>query len=68
MEVVKMKYVYCVMVCGKFKKEGNISSTCYDSLEKAQSFCESRYNSRKISEFYYSSESYDYYIHALQVK
>lgn len=63
-----MKFVYCVLVCSKFKNEGMLSSECYDSLEKAQEFCKGRYNTRKVSDLYYSSEHYDYKIHVLAVK
>lgn len=63
-----MKSVYCVMVCKKFSKEGLLSSECYNTLKKAQFFCESRYNTRKVNDLYYSSNNYDYKIHILTVK
>lgn len=64
-----MRFVYCVMVHNKFEREGILSSgECYDSLEKAQEFCQNRYDTRKVNEMYYTSENYDYKIHVLSVK
>lgn len=63
-----MKYVYAVKCYyKKFNKE-NISSECYDSLEKAQAFCASRYQSKKVDELTYEGGSCVYNIIILNVK
>ena len=63
-----MKKVYIVLCCNKNQRVGLVSSDGYDSLEKAQAFCEGRYNTRKINAMYYASESHDYFINEIIVK
>ena len=63
-----MSNVYVVMVCEKFENKGYISSECYGTLEAAQEFCASRYEAKKVGEMYWSSSTYDYKIHILNIK
>lgn len=67
--MLKMKYIYCVMVSQKGIQEGVLSSECYDTLEKAQEFCKSRYGvDKQVSEMFFSCDKYDYKIHVVRVK
>ena len=63
-----MLNVYVVMACEKFENKGYVSSECYSTLEAAQEFCASRFESKKVGEMYWSSSTYDYKIHVLNVK
>ena len=46
----------------------NLSSECYDSLEKAQAFCANRYQSKKVDELTYEGNGCVYNIIILNVK
>ena len=63
-----IKEIFVVMVCDKFKKVGTVSTECYTDLQKAQEFCSSRYNARKVNEMYWASSDYDYFIKVLNIK
>jgi hypothetical protein len=63
-----MGCVYVVMACEKFENKGYVSSDCYSTLEAAQEFCASRYEAKKVGEMYWSSSTYDYKIHVLNLK
>jgi hypothetical protein len=63
-----MLNVYVVMTCEKFENKGYVSSECYSTLEAAQEFCASRFESKKVSEMYWSSSTCDYKIHTLNLK
>ena len=63
-----MDCVYVVMVCEKFENKGYVNSDCYSTLAEAQEFCASRFESKKVGEMYWSSSTYDYKIHVLNVK
>jgi hypothetical protein len=56
------------MACEKFENKGYVSSDCYSTLEAAQEFCASRYEAKKVGEMYWSSSTYDYKIHVLNLK
>lgn len=63
-----MNYVYCVMVSDKFERKGLLSSEAYNTIEKAQKFCEGRSGAKKVNEMYWSSTHYEYRIMQLPVK
>ena len=63
-----MKYVYAVKCYYKKFNEENLSSECYDSLEKAQAFCADRYQSKKVDELTYEGNGCVYNIMILNVK
>jgi hypothetical protein len=63
-----MKVVYGVKCYYKKFNEESLSRECYDSLEKAQTFCTNRYKSKKIDELTYEGDGCTYKIIALNVK
>lgn len=60
-----MKHIFVVTVQPDYSMP-KISQEAYDSLEKAQTFIENRSDApRKLTDFQYESDRYEYLIHDL---